>query len=71
MMEITTKIKINCPSGFYCIRNEKKLCFRVNTDDHDYPYCEVFYPLLKKDRNGNVLKCEECLLAERTVRINA
>lgn len=69
-MKITAKVDVYCQSGFYCMRNGKKLCGRLEFNNNG-PYCEVFYPFLETDRNGNVLKCEECLLAERTERINA
>ena len=38
-------------------------------EQNNRPYCEVFYPYLETDSNGNVLKDEKCLLAERKARI--
>ena len=67
-MKITAKVDIYCASGFYCMRNGNKLCARL-CFENNRPYCEVFYPFLDTDITGNVLKCEECLLAERKVRL--
>ena len=67
-MKITAKVDIYCASGFYCMRNCEKKCSRLHFENNQ-PYCEVFYPFLKTDRNGNVLKCEACLLAEREQRL--
>lgn len=67
-MKIKTVVEINCDSGFYCKRNEKRLCPRLNEGELIRPYCEVFYPFLESDSKGNVLKCEKCLLAEREAR---
>lgn len=67
-MKITAKVDIYCTSGFYCMRNGKKNCARL-IFDNNRPYCEVFYPFLDTDKNGNVLKCEQCLLAERQKRL--
>lgn len=66
-MKIETTIEIYCPSGFYCTRNGEKKCSRINFEGVR-PYCEVFYPFLETDSHGNVLKTEQCLLAERNVR---
>lgn len=65
-MEITEKISLYCPSGFYCKRNKNK-CPRLHFEN-DRPYCEIFYPFLDTDSKGNVLKCEACLLAELKAR---
>lgn len=67
-MKIRTEVKINCASGFYCKRNGHTLCGRINTTSAERPYCELFYPFLDTDSNGNILKCEKCLLAEREAR---
>jgi hypothetical protein len=67
-MNIKTEINLYCPSGFYCMRNATK-CSRIGTQSNR-PYCEVFYPFLDTDSNGNILKCEDCLLAERKARCN-
>ena len=67
-MKITAKVDVYCASGFYCMRNGEKKCNRVNFE-YNKPYCEIYYPFLETDRNGNVLKCEECLLAERKARL--
>lgn len=67
-MKIKATIEINCNSGFYCRRNGRKLCVRMNETEYKQPYCEVFYPFLDTDSAGNVLKCEKCLLAEREAR---
>lgn len=67
-MKITENIDLYCPSGFYCMRNEKNRCSRLHLEN-DKPYCEVFYPFLETDSNGNVIKCEKCLLAERKARV--
>ena len=69
-MKITTTVNIYCESGFYCMRNGEKKCGRLNFYDNR-PYCEIFRPLLETDRNGNVLKCEHCLLAERKARLES
>lgn len=66
-MKITAKVDVYCPSGFYCVRNGKNKCGRMNYQANR-PYCEIYYPFLSTDSNGNVLKCEECLLAEREER---
>ena len=70
-MKITAKIDVHCPSGFYCKKagNPNK-CGRLNYTECNRPYCEVFYPFVETDSAGNVLKCEECLLAERKERLN-
>ena len=67
-MNIKTEINLYCPSGFYCMRNGRNKCARIGTQSNK-PYCEVFYPFLDTDSNGNILKCESCLLAERKARI--
>ena len=67
-MKIQTTVDVYCQSGFYCMKNGKKLCGRIEFNSNR-PYCEVFYPFLDTDRNGNVLKCEACLLAEREARL--
>ncbi|MBP1562060.1 MAG: hypothetical protein J6C96_12575 [Oscillospiraceae bacterium] len=67
-MKITETIDLDCPSGFYCMNNQKK-CSRINTQGNK-PYCEIFYPFLDTDSNGKIIKCEKCLLAERKARIN-
>ena len=67
-MNITTKLNISCPSGFYCMRNGANRCYRLEFKN-GLPYCEVFYPFLERDSFGNVIKCESCLIAERNARI--
>ena len=67
-MKIEAKIDIYCESGFYCMKNGTKKCSRLHLESNR-PYCEVFYPFLDTDINGNVLKCEDCLLAERKARL--
>jgi len=66
-MRIKTTVEIHCDSGFYCMRNGEKKCCRIG-EQADRPYCEVFYPVLDTDSQGNILKCEACLLAEREAR---
>lgn len=66
-MNIKTEINLYCPSGFYCMRNAKNKCGRLRFQNNR-PYCEIFIPFLETDSNGNVLKCEDCLLAEREAR---
>lgn len=66
-MKIKTEIEVYCPSGFYCVKNGNNKCYRLNNDGK-HPYCELFYPLLDTDSKRNVLKCEQCLLAERRER---
>lgn len=66
-MIIKTEINLWCPSGFYCMRNGKNKCCRLGSQN-GRPCCEVFYPFLQADSSGNVLKCEDCLLAERKAR---
>ena len=67
-MKITTKIDIYCQSGFYCMKNGNNKCGRLLSENGRY-YCDVFYTFCETDINGNVLKCEECLLAERKERV--
>ncbi len=67
-MKITENIELYCPKGFYCMRNCKNKCPRLRFE-HNRPLCEVFYPFLETDSNGNVIKDERCLLAERKARI--
>lgn len=67
-MEITDKINLRCPKGFYCTKNGTNKCMRL-VFEHDRPYCAVYYPFLETDSHGNVLKCEDCLLAERKARL--
>lgn len=67
-MKIKVTTDIYCPSGFYCMKNCNNKCGRLNFQNNR-PYCEFFNPLLETDRHGNVLKCHECLLAERKARI--
>lgn len=66
-MRFKTTVEVNCASGFYCYRNGHRLCARLNSET-PRPYCELFYPFLNVDSNGNILKCEKCLLAEREAR---
>lgn len=66
-MKITENINLYCPSGFYCKRGNSKCC-RIGTQSGK-PYCEVFYPFLETDSKGNILKTENCLLAERKARL--
>ena len=68
-MKITAKVDVWCPSGFYCMKNGKNSCYRLRFE-HDRQSCRVFNLFLKTDRHGNVLKCEECLMAEREAKIN-
>ena len=69
-MKITAKVDVYCPSGFYYMKNGKNNCWRLKFDKNR-PYCEIFKKLyLDTDRHGNVLKCEECLIAEREARLN-
>ena len=67
-MRIKETIDLMCPAGFYCMRNGKNKCPRLASQSNK-PYCEVFYPFLETDSNGNVLKDERCLLAERKARL--
>ena len=66
-MRITENITLHCPSGFYCKKGKRK-CPRIG-EQGGKPYCEVFYPFLETDSKGNILKAENCLLAERKARI--
>lgn len=66
-MIIKPKLEVDCPSGFYCMKNANKLCIRLQFKNNR-PYCEVFYPFLETSRRGDVLKCEKCLLAEWEAR---
>lgn len=68
MMKITAKVNVYCARGFYCLRNGERKCSRLGCENNRY-FCEVFNPFLQTDKNGNVLKCEECLLAEREKRL--
>ena len=67
-MRIKTTIELFCGSGFYCSRNGSKKCGRIGKFKDGTPYCEVFYPILETDSQGNILKCEACLMAERSAR---
>lgn len=67
-MKITENIELHCPSGFYCMRNARNQCSRLKFENNR-PYCEVFYPFLETNSYGGVLKCEQCLLAERKARL--
>ena len=67
-MKIREMIDLYCPTGFYCMRNAKNKCPRLKFQNNR-PYCEIYYPFLETDSNGNVLKDEKCLLAERKARI--
>ena len=67
-MVIKTTVEIHCNSGFYCKRNGKTLCSRLNEENDYGEYCEIFFPFLDTDSQGNILKCEKCLLAEREQR---
>lgn len=67
-MIIKPKLEVDCPSGFYCMRNAERMCSRLKFQSNR-PYCEVFYPFLETNRSGDVLKCEKCLLAEREARM--
>lgn len=67
-MKITVNIDVHCASGFYCMRNGVKKCPRIG-EQSGRPYCEVFYPFLETDKDGNILKCEACLKAERKARL--
>jgi hypothetical protein len=67
-MKITENIELYCPKGFYCMRNCNNKCPRLRFENN-IPLCEVFYPFLETDSNGNVIKDERCLLAERKARI--
>lgn len=66
-MKITEKVELYCPSGFYCMRNGRNKCPRLRFQNNK-GYCEIFNPFLDTDKDGNVLKCERCLLAERKAR---
>jgi hypothetical protein len=67
-MKITKNIEFNCPSGFYCMKNARNKCPRLRFENNR-PYCEVFYPFLDTDSKGDVIKIEDCLLAEREARV--
>ncbi len=68
-MKITTKVDVDCASGFYCRRNGVTKCARLKFEDNARPYCEIFYFYLETDRNENILKTQACLLAEREERL--
>ena len=67
-MNITANINLQCPKGFYCMKNATNKCPRLNFQNNR-PYCEIFYPFLETDSSGNVIKDEKCLLAERKARV--
>ncbi len=67
-MEIKDTISLYCPKGFYCMQNAKNKCPRL-AFNNNRPYCEIYHPWLKTDSNGNVLKTEKCLSAERKARL--
>ena len=71
-MRIKAQIDIYCPSGFYCKTSSSK-CTKLRYEDMHgaRPFCDVFYPYLNKDSKGKILKCEQCLLAEREERKKA
>lgn len=68
-MNILANVNESVPSGFYCQKGKKR-CLRMKRENQR-PYCELFYPYLEEDSEGKVVKCEKCLLAERTERVNA
>lgn len=68
-MKVKVQIEYYAPSGFYCKRNGGNKCSRMNDKEHKLPYCELFYPFLETNSRGDVLKCEQCLLAEREQRL--
>lgn len=65
-MKIKDEIDLMCPNGFYCLKGKTRCC-RLEYQNNR-PYCPVYYPFLAVDGNGNVLKDERCLLAEREAR---
>lgn len=67
-MKITAKVEVYCASGFYCAKNGDRKCSKMRYEGNR-PYCDLFYPYLATDKDGNVLKCESCLLAEREERL--
>lgn len=67
-MKIKETIELMCPKGFYCMKNARNKCPRLDFQNNR-PYCAVFYPFLETDFSGNVLKTERCLLAERKARL--
>ena len=69
-MKIHADIDWYVPTGFYCVKDGKNKCSRLNVYGTGQCYCELFYPILEKDYSGNVLKCDKCLLAERKARLN-
>lgn len=64
-MKIKTEIEYYCPAGHYCKRG-KAVCSNIEYDER-IAYCKLFSWALLKDSEGNLLKCECCLLAERDV----
>jgi hypothetical protein len=50
------------------MKNARNKCPRLRFENNR-PYCEVFYPFLDTDSKGDVIKIEDCLLAEREARV--
>lgn len=67
-VKITDKIDLMCPTGFYCMKDGKRKCPRLEYQNNR-PYCAVYYPFLDTDKEGNPLKDDRCLLAEKQARM--
>lgn len=67
-MEYTAHV--HCPCGFYCLRAGMEVCTNLDVNQsYDGWVCAEFNSSLEKDKRGNVLKCEKCLLTERETRL--
>lgn len=67
-MDIYANVKLFCPEGFYC-KNKTRYCPRLLDNGGGIYECSVFVRFLKSDSKGNVIKCSECVEAERNARI--
>lgn len=66
-MKIKTEIEYDCPSGFYCNKGKSR-CYRMYYENDKYAVCSVFNRYLDVDSNKNIIKCDDCVLAERSAR---
>lgn len=68
-MRIKVEIEYDCPNGFYC-RKGKAKCYRMEFDKNENVFCSVYNRFLNNDSKGNVIKCDECLIAEKEERLS-
>ena len=68
-MKIKAEVTACVSNGFYCKLNGKTICYYLKSKDNLPPSCNLFNLFLKVDSKGNILKCEDCLLAEREAKL--